>query len=146
MRRKMGAAHSARVQMVAEKGSARKSYRIEARFEVGLKRRVRAGHTMWSWWWQQRQEAFFDRKHDFPLLVNKTSPKHTQRRASVVPASLLIKRPSCTHIADTWAGRKQESKGCDTQSLPKRRELSVYLLFGSSCQAEVPGRLEPGDI
>lgn len=44
---KMGGAHSVRAQMVAEKGSARKSYRIEAPFELGLKGRVTAGHTMW---------------------------------------------------------------------------------------------------
>lgn len=47
MRRKMGATHFVRVQT---EGSAGKNYKIEAPFEMDLKRRVRAGYTMWLWW------------------------------------------------------------------------------------------------
>lgn len=50
VRRKMGAAHSVRVQTGAEKGSVSKSYRKEATFELGLKRRVREG-------WARRAEC-----------------------------------------------------------------------------------------
>lgn len=50
------------------------------------------------------RKPFFDIKHDFPLLVNKTRPKHNQRRASVAPSSLLIK----DHLVLTLQIRGQE--------------------------------------
>lgn len=85
----MGAAHSVRVQTGAEKGSVSKSYRKEATFELGLKRRVREG-------WARRAEcghggdrqtqwAFPGRKHYFYLLLTETGLNRPNDPAASFP-------------------------------------------------------------